>query len=230
MAIYEPWTLATDTLLAAVGGGLAWRLHARLEAGAAAAHWWKRTLALAALSAFIGGSSHGFGPNLPPAAGHALWVATLWTLSLTGAAMSLSLVHECVAAARRRPWFAIIAIKLALFVLIAFLRPDFLVAIIDYGTALVAWLLAALICRRRWRGWMLGAIGLSVAAAVVQQARWGLAAAFNHNDLYHVIQAGALYLFYRAALALGAETTATPSAVAGRSAAPVRRQSETRAR
>jgi hypothetical protein len=38
-----------------------------------------------------------------------------------------------------------------------------------------------------------------VVAAVAQQMRWDPAPTFNHNDLYHVIQALALNLFYRAA-------------------------------
>jgi hypothetical protein len=45
---------------------------------------------------------------------------------------------------------------------------------------------------------MLSAIALSIVAALVQQMHWAPAVAFNHNDLYHVIQAVALALFYRA--------------------------------
>ena len=52
--------------------------------------------------------------------------------------------------------------------------------------------------RRPWRGWMLAGIGLSIIAALVQQLGWAPAPHFNHNDLYHVIQALALGGFYRA--------------------------------
>ena len=102
MTIFEPWTLITDYLLAGLAGWLAWRLHRRVPADNTAARWWSRTLVLTAVSAFVGGSSHGFGPNLPAPLAAAWWRATLLTLSLVAAAMSLSLVHELASPARRR--------------------------------------------------------------------------------------------------------------------------------
>ena len=72
-------------------------------------------------------------------------------------------------------------------------------AILDYGAILVAWAVAATLVRRAWRGWMLAGIALSVVGAVVQQLGWDVSSYFNHNDLYHVIQAAGLYGFYRAA-------------------------------
>jgi len=50
--------------------------------------------------------------------------------------------------------------------------------------------------RRPWRRWMLAGVGLSIAAAVVQQMHWGFSPRFNHNDVYHLIQAFALIAFY----------------------------------
>ena len=46
--------------------------------------------------------------------------------------------------------------------------------------------------------WVLFALALSALAAGVQYGRWALHAHFNHNDLYHVIQIGAMVLFYKA--------------------------------
>jgi hypothetical protein len=44
---------------------------------------------------------------------------------------------------------------------------------------------------------------LSIAGAVLQQSRLGVHPVwFNHNDLYHVVQAVALWLLQRAALRL----------------------------
>jgi len=39
---------------------------------------------------------------------------------------------------------------------------------------------------------------LSVVAAIVQMEGRGLSATFDHNDLHHLVQAVALYGFYRA--------------------------------
>ena len=82
--------------------------------------------------------------------------------------------------------------------------PDFRVAMADYGLAMLAWVVAALVLRRKWSGWMLSGVGLSAVAGWVQQSGWGLSPGFNHNDVFHVIQALALAGFYRAGCHLGA--------------------------
>jgi MFS family permease len=207
MTLYEPTTLLTDCLLAALAGWFAWRLHRQRPAANLAQRWWSRTLGLTAVSALVGGTSHGFGPNFPPAVADAWWLATLLVIFLISAAMAMSLLHEIVPAEKQGPWRALIAVKLAGFTGAAILKPVFVVAIVDYGLAMVAWAAAALILRPVWRNWMLAAIGLSVIAAIVQQLQWPQFSCFNYNDLFHVIQALALVGFYRAARLL----TARPS-------------------
>lgn len=198
MTIHEPATLATDLLLAVLGGWLAWRLRRRMPAANLAAHWWSRTLALTAVSAFVGGTYHGFAPDFPAAFGAAWWIATLFSISLLAAAMAMSLLHELVPPAGQRRWLVLITFKFAAFGGAVLNHPHFIMVIIDYGLVMALWAGAALWGRRPWRGWMLAGIGLSVAAAVVQQLRWGVSPRFNHNDVYHVIQAFALITFYRA--------------------------------
>jgi hypothetical protein len=198
MTVYEPATLLTDGLLGALAAWLGWRLLHRPVTIHPAARWWGRMLGLTATSAGIGGVYHGFAPNFPAAVGSAWWLAGLWNINLLSAAMALSLLNEIVPVEKQRPWRALIGIKLAGFAGAVAIRPDFVVVIMDYGLAMIAWAAAAKWLRRPWRGWMLSAIALSVVAALVQQMHWAPAAAFNHNDLYHVIQAAALILFYRA--------------------------------
>ena len=198
MSIHEPATLLTDCLLAGLAGWLAWRLHRRRPAASRAALWWSRALALTAVSALVGGSYHGFAPNFSPAVAGRWWMATLVIICLLSAAMAMSLLHVLVPPARQRPWTGVIAFKLAAFGGAAVAHPAFVVAIIDYGLTMLAWAAAALIVRRPWCGWMLAAIALSVVAALVQQMNWAPSPRFNHNDLYHVIQALALVGFYQA--------------------------------
>lgn len=198
MTIHEPATLGTDLLLAVLGGWLAWRLRRRMPAANLAARWWSRTLTLTAVSAFIGGLYHGFAPNFPDALRATWWIVTLFTISLLAAAMAMSLLHELVPPPGQRRWLVVIIFKLAAFGGAVFTHPHFVVVIIDYGLVLVLWAVAALWSHRPWRGWILAGVGLSVAAAVVQQMRWGFSPRFNHNDVYHVIQACALIAFYRA--------------------------------
>lgn len=214
MNIHEPATLVTDVLLAALAGWCAWRLARQqpaanrparrfdgLKAPSLSRGWWSGALALTAASAFVGGLYHGLAPNFPTLAG-AWWKLTLLLLGLVSAAMALALAHEWAPASLRR-WRLVIGTKFALAAGVMLAHPVFVVAIVDYGLVLVAWAVAALLARRGWSGWMLAGIAFSVVAAAIQQLHWGLSPRFNHNDVYHVIQALALYAFYRAGLKLG---------------------------
>jgi hypothetical protein len=198
MTVYEPATLLTDGMLGALAAWLGWRLFRRPGAAHPATRWWSRMLAMTAAAACIGGAYHGFAPNFPVTVGQAWWLATLWNINLLSAAMALSLLCELVPAHHQRLWQVLIGGKLAVFTGAVVLHPDFVVVIMDYGLTMLAWTAAALLLHRPWRGWMLAAIALSVVAAVAQQMPWDPAPTFNHNDLYHVIQALALFLFYRA--------------------------------
>jgi hypothetical protein len=142
------------------------------------------------------------GETFPPLA-RAWWILSLLPIGLTSAAMGFSLIHEVVAPARRRPWETLVACKLGVFSIVVVARPAFLIAIADYGLTMVAWLAAALVLRRPWRLPMLAGIAVSIAAAVVQQAKWDPPTRFDHNHLYHVIQGAGIYLFYRAGRSFG---------------------------
>lgn len=203
MNIHEPGTLISDLLLAAVSATLATRLGRATGRDNTPARGWVWTLALAAGSSALGGLSHGFGPELARSAEALLWRATLWALNLAAAAMAWSLVDELMETAGRRWWRAAVVAKATVFVGLTALRPQFVVAIVDYGTAMLAWLVASAVCGRVWRGWFAAGVTVSIVAAVVQQAGPDLAVHFNHNDLYHVVQMAALWLLYRGARQLG---------------------------
>jgi hypothetical protein len=48
-------------------------------------------------------------------------------------------------------------------------------------------------------GWLVASIGVTLAGLAVQQGDFPRGVAFNHNDVYHVIQIAALYLLFRCA-------------------------------
>lgn len=201
--IHEPATLLTDYLLAALGGGLAWRLHSQTSSENLASRWWIRALLAMSISAFVGGSYHGFAPNFPPALSAVWWKSVLIFVCATGFCMTVTLIREIVLQSRQRAWNGIIIAKFLLAVAVVISYPKFLIAMVDYGLAMVAWAVAALWLRRAWSGWMLAAVGFSAIAGWVQQSRSGISIHFNHNDLYHLIQALALIGFYRAGCLLG---------------------------
>jgi hypothetical protein len=201
MTIHEPATLATDLLLATLGGGLAWRLWRRSSRDNRAALWWCGALGAMALSALIGGLYHGFAPNFSTLVEGIWWRVVLAMICVMGLTMAVALVHEI--GPRGGGWIWLLGVKFLLSVSAVMIWPDFLVAMGDYGLAMLAWVAAALVLRRKWSGWMLSGVGLSAVAGWVQQSGWGLSPGFNHNDVFHVIQALALVGFYRAGSGLG---------------------------
>ncbi len=204
MTIHEPATFATDVLLAVLGGGLAWRLRRRSPPDALATRGWVRALALVATSALVGSAYHALAPEFSTTVARGWWRLTLLLLCVTGAAIDCALLVE-FPVQRWGAWArALVALKFAAAAVAVVVYPKFVVAIAVYGLSLLAWGVAAVASRRPWASWMLVALGLSTAGAVVQQMRLAPSPQFNHNDLYHVIQALALGAFYRAARRLSA--------------------------
>lgn len=179
-------TLATDYLLAAISAYLGFRLlrHSR---------WWATAFFLVALAAVAGGTTHGF-PGLYP--------LLLWKTTLTAAGMaSFAMVVATSKGTRlwEGPLFWLASAKLLAYGIWTTLRDDFIAVVIDSGAALLV--VALLHAARRdaaWR-WMLAGVALSVVAAAVQALKLAPHPQFNHNDLYHVIQIAAMWLFYRGA-------------------------------
>jgi hypothetical protein len=190
MTIHEPMTLATDYLLALACGCFSVLLF-RMKS--AATGWWCIGFAAVALAALAGGTYHGF-PSFYPGA--------LWKTALAAAgAASCAMVIATGIATRVAPkfffWFSVL--KFAAYLAWIASHDDFLAVVIDSGSALaIVATLHAIRGGAPWR-WMIGAVALSVAAAGVQAMQLAPHPGFNHNDLYHVIQIAAMWLFYRGA-------------------------------
>ncbi|MDB6076532.1 MAG: hypothetical protein JWO82_279 [Akkermansiaceae bacterium] len=203
MTIHEPATLATDYLLSALGVWLAVRLQRRISVDNVAAIWWCLALLAMAASAFVGGSYHGFAPNLSAGLADGWWKGVLAIIVLLALAMEFSLVREVVAAQRQMKWLLLSSLKAAVALAAVLKWPLFAVVMADYGLAMLFWAAAAVMLRRPWAGWMLGGVVLSGVAGWVQRSGFGLGAFFDHNAVFHVIQVLAIYGFYRGGLILG---------------------------
>lgn len=202
MTLHEPATFVTDLLLAALGSWLALRLRSKSPASPAR-NWWIGALVLMAASALAGAFYHGFSPEVPAAVEAWWWRGVLWIICGLGFAMGMSLLREFHPSSGGR-WRLFLIAKLAISSAAVALKPEFVVAMADYGSAMLAWTVVSFLGHRSWRGPMLAGMGLSLLAALVQQMQWGLTVRFNHNDLFHVIQAMALFAFYRAGIHMGA--------------------------
>ncbi|PLX85689.1 MAG: hypothetical protein C0617_03130 [Desulfuromonas sp.] len=206
MTIHEPMTLATDLLLAALVLWFAARLFREArDGGQRSVLLWGAAFVASALAAAAGGVVHGFTDQLGPLQG-GLWKVTVYSVGLA----SLLLVSaSSYAAARGAGRALLIALALAKFVFYAVWMAGhdaFRYVIYDYAPALllVLILMGWGAARRSVPGalWVVGGILVSFGAAAIQMKGPDLHLHFNHNDLYHVVQMGGFWLWYRGGLLL----------------------------
>ena len=192
--ITEPATLATDYLIAAFTAALAWKLR---RGPSWPQRCWAAAFAAIAVAGVAGGTVHGFRLVMPSTLTSGLWVLTLQALLVAGLAI---IATTC------RPMLTPAAVAYAGYAIWVAAHPRFIFAIIGYGAALpvlvMVHLRAWIASRSQDSMWILLGVAVSVVAAVVQQSGWAPHPHFNHNDLYHVIQAVAIWFLYRGARAI----------------------------
>jgi hypothetical protein len=205
--ITEPMTMATDYLMGALAFVLAMRLLADTAAGQQwSGRLWAAAFVMTAAAAFVGGTYHGFIQWMPGLAGRALWKATLVATGIGSACLLAAAVTAAVAGPLRHALMGLVVVKLVVYSWTIATKDAFVLVIADYGTALVAVLLAAWFMRptgltpAAW--WMTAGVAVAVVAGVIQWAHVAPHVRFNHNDLFHVVQMASLYLLYRGGLLL----------------------------
>ena len=201
MTIIEPTTTITDYVLGAVCLILAVRLFTASERRSTAARYWALTLAATALAALIGGTVHGFRPALGGLEGP-LWIATLMAIGVASLGVVAGTASAYLARVFHQPIVLAVLFKLIALWVLVFVSPRFGFAVADYGLSLVIVAMVAAPAARKERASaraLFAALGISLVAAIVLSARVSFHPRFNQNDLYHVIQVGAMYALYRAA-------------------------------
>jgi len=200
--ITEPTTVATNVVLA----GLAFLLGARLGYGAAAegsasGSFLGLGMLATAVGAAFGAAAHGLDPRSDREQRERCWGASLYALGFAGAATIASVAFFAARGSIRTAILVVAGLKLLAYLVRVARRPEFRVAAADYGSALAVLLAAALYVYARWHaagmGWLIAAVAVSLVAGLVQVRRIAFHRHFNHNDLFHVIQMVALYLFFR---------------------------------
>lgn len=207
MSISEPATLATDDLLAGVAIALGWDLLRRNRSDPRRSRrFWGGALVVLGLAALAGGTWHGFVNTLPERPAAILWKTTM---GLVGVADLLMLCGSIAAAIPRRwqrPAMAAALAKLVVYAMIASAHDEYRYVVFDSVVSFLAILLIHAIpgSVRNEPGarFILAGLLLSCVAAAVQLLRIAPHPRFNHNDLYHLIQVGAIVTLYRGARAL----------------------------
>lgn len=197
MPISEPMTVATDALLGVTS--LYWGLALVTQAGCVRAkRRWGAGLALSGAGALTGGAWHALSPLLSPLGSALLWKPTL---ALSGAAGTLLVLGAALATRsprRVRTVNGCVLVQLVLFAVAVTLTDHFAAVIAQAGLSLATVALLFLTARAaRGRNRILAGVAVSIAGAAVQALRLAPHASFNHNDLFHVIQIVAAWLFYR---------------------------------
>jgi sugar phosphate permease len=151
---------------------------------------------------------HGFFPDVSSAGNRLLWSLTLLAIGVTAAVMLALAAHLALGRARGRRAASLTgALWVAYALVVVSGYREFYVAIAAYLPAMLL-LMAALAKRwlqRRTLGVSAGLAGmlLALVGAAGQQAGIGLHPVyFDHNAVYHVVQAFALYLLYRCGIEL----------------------------
>jgi hypothetical protein len=208
MSFSEPTTMATDYILVVLCGFFAWRLW-RVGKGAAQASVcsWAAGFACFGLASLAGGTFHGFSTLFSQAVLQELWKLTAYAIGLASFFLLTGTLSACIVSSVGRFVILIPYVQLIVYVLWIATHADFRYVIYDYAftnLSILALQLHASGARRAMCApWLVGGVLVSFLAAAVQVN--GIAFHhhyFNHNDLYHVIQMGGMYFFYRGALVL----------------------------
>ena len=154
----------------------------------------------AAVAAVLGGISHAVGDQSPTTQ-RKLWKGTVFATGFTSAGMFASTVVASTSQPLKGNLLFGTVVKLLAYCGWMASRDKFLYVIIDYGSAMagvVAFHAPALFRRDAASSrCILGGVVVSLVAAIIQMRKVKLHRHFNHNDLYHLIQIAACYLFYK---------------------------------
>ncbi len=199
--------MVTDYALALLCGFFAWRLW-RVGKGTAQAsvYSWAAGFACFGLASLAGGTVHGFSTMFSEAVLQELWKLTAYAIGLASFFLLTGTFSACIMPSVRRFALLIPYAQLIIYVLWMATRDDFRYVIYDYAftnlSILALQLYVGMTHRTMSAPWLVGAVLVSFLGAAAQVSGVSLHQHFNHNDLYHVIQMGGMYLFYRGALVL----------------------------
>ena len=198
----DPDVTLTDYGLALLCAVIVWRLW-RGRGFGRPRFWLLVFFAGAGLAALFGGTVHGFFDLEGTPEHYALWSATLVSVGVA-ALGAWGLGSRLVL----RDGSGSMLIGLATVEFLAYSAAviggyhDFLIAVLQYLPATVFLTIALIVAYRRGpdRGFLTALVGmvLTFAGAAIQQFQVGIHPVhFDHNSVYHVVQAVALLLVYR---------------------------------
>jgi len=205
--ITEPMTVFTNVVLGLIAMWLAARLgYGSAAEGKGAGFALALALGATAVSAFLGAIAHGADPRADAAVRQRFWRLTLYATGVIGATTVASVAFFAVRGPARTAVLIVAGLKLLAYWVSVTRRPEFRLAAADNAGALAVLFVAAVYVGWRFASpaspWLVVGVLVSLAGGVIQVRRIGVHRYFNHNDVYHVIQVIALFLFYRGGVLL----------------------------
>ena len=194
MIFTEPATLLTDYALGVLTAVLGVRLVRRGGAlRQTAVTLWGTSFLVTSVGAICGGTYHGFTSQLGAWGSAALWKTSVYAIGLGSVLLVFATLVATISPPLRFWLLAVALVKAVFYAAWMTTHDDFKYVIYAYVSDMLAVLLL-----HGWRGlrekekdarWIVAGMGVSFLGAAVQQSGGGLHRHFNHNDLYHTIQA-----------------------------------------
>jgi len=200
----EVVTMATDYLLAATAFGAAMWLWK--TAAGAPGRWWAAAFVATGVAAVLGGTSHGYAPVLDKQTHGLVWRLTYVTVGIANFCILYGASLAVVPPRGRRAVLAVLLVRLLVVAAALIVLAQFRYVLYDYAITLAGLLGLAAALGARGRpgaGWVVAGVAASALGALVQLGRIGQGRTFNHNDLFHVVQAAGLALYARGGRDLG---------------------------
>ena len=202
MNITEPVTMLTDYALAAMAAFLAVLLLRAHRLNRQTSVWlWAGAFVATAVAAIIGGTSHGFTLLVSDPTKVALWKATVYSTGLVSFFMLSGAIVASITG-QLRLWLLVASgLKFLVYAVWMATHSHFRYVIYDYAPAMFGVLILQAFAAYTWgeesAKLIIAGVLVSFGGASIQQSGFSLHENFNNNDLYHINQMGAVYLFYK---------------------------------
>ena len=195
--------MLTDFLLALVAVGLAIPLLVRFrQGGDTAVLCWALAFLSTAAAAVIGGIYHGRQLYIARETADQIWRVTVLATLPVGFFLLLAGAFTIPVGFVRGTLIVVAVVKAVTVLWILRRSASFVVVTIDAGLSLLV--LALMVIGAMTMGevgregfWLLAGVGAAGGGAAVQQMGLGKERPFDHNDIFHLAQALACWLFYR---------------------------------
>jgi uncharacterized protein DUF6962 len=200
----EVVTMVTDYLLAATAFGAAMWLWK--SAAGVPGRWWAAAFVATGVAAVLGGTSHGYAPVIDKPTHGLVWRLTYVTVGIANFCVLYGAALAAVPRRRLRAAVVILFVRLLAVAVGLIVFAQFRYVLYDYAITLAGLLgLAAALGAQRRSGaaWVAAGVAASALGAVVQLTRLGQGRVFNHNDVFHVVQAIGIALYARGGRDLG---------------------------